>query len=91
MEYKGVVPPNELQNKQREIEIEVNSLIPNGGKVSINLVMPGDFSYVAVACILFINLIPHFFQVYATVLPYEEAAELCGGSLPDYIPQVRMR
>lgn len=57
VEYKGVVPPNELQNKQREIEIEVNSLIPNGGKV------------------------------YATVLPYEEAAELCGGSLPDYIPQ----
>ncbi|XWS39036.1 hypothetical protein CRYUN_Cryun18bG0015700 [Craigia yunnanensis] len=57
VEYKGTVPPNELQSKQREIEIEVNSLISKGGKV------------------------------YATVLPYEEAAQLCGGSLPDYIPQ----
>ncbi|XVE65622.1 hypothetical protein DITRI_Ditri08aG0015000 [Diplodiscus trichospermus] len=44
VEYKGTVPPNELQNKQKEIE------------------------------------------VYASVLPYEEAAQLCGGSLPDYIP-----
>ncbi|XVF38715.1 hypothetical protein REPUB_Repub20aG0125700 [Reevesia pubescens] len=57
VEYKGTVPPNELQNKRREIEIEVNSLICKGGKV------------------------------YATVLPYEEAAAQCGGSLPDYIPQ----
>ncbi|TYJ20362.1 hypothetical protein E1A91_A09G259500v1 [Gossypium mustelinum] len=55
VEYKGTVPLNELQNKQREIEIEVNALISEGGKV------------------------------YATVLPYQEAAELCGGSLPDYI------
>ncbi|XP_052875007.1 uncharacterized protein LOC108457219 isoform X2 [Gossypium arboreum] len=55
VEYKGTVPLNELQNKQREIEIEVNALISKGGKV------------------------------YATVLPYQEAAELCGGSLPDYI------
>ncbi|XP_022722458.1 uncharacterized protein LOC111279710 [Durio zibethinus] len=57
VEYKGMVSPNELQTKQREIEIEVNALISKGGKV------------------------------YAAVLPYEEAAELCGGSLPDYIPQ----
>ncbi|XP_040957371.1 alanine--tRNA ligase isoform X2 [Gossypium hirsutum] len=55
VEYKGTVPLNELQNKQREIEIEVNALISKGGKVN------------------------------ATVLPYREAAELCGGSLPDYI------
>ncbi|MBA0559186.1 hypothetical protein Golob_016162 [Gossypium lobatum] len=58
VEYKGTVPLNELQNKQREIEIEVNALISKGGKV------------------------------YATVLPYREAAELCGGSLPDYIHPV---
>ncbi|XP_007035574.2 PREDICTED: alanine--tRNA ligase [Theobroma cacao] len=57
VEYKGTIPPNELQSKQRELEMEVNALISKGGKV------------------------------YATVLPYEEAAELCGGSLPDYIPQ----
>ena len=49
MEYKGTVPPNELQNKQREIEIEVNSLISKEGKVSIILDMQGDFSYVAIA------------------------------------------
>ncbi|KAB2014906.1 hypothetical protein ES319_D09G260500v1 [Gossypium barbadense] len=55
VEYKGTVPLNELQSKQREIEIEVNALISKGGKVN------------------------------ATVLPYREAAELCGGSLPDYI------
>nr|KJB38609.1 hypothetical protein B456_006G263200 [Gossypium raimondii] len=35
VEYKGTVPLNELQNKQREIEIEVNALISKGGKVSI--------------------------------------------------------
>ncbi|MFQ6661709.1 hypothetical protein Gotur_029772 [Gossypium turneri] len=58
VEYKGTVPLIELQNKQREIEIEVNALISKGGKV------------------------------YATVLPYREAAELCGGSLPDYIHPV---
>ncbi|OMO72891.1 hypothetical protein CCACVL1_17539 [Corchorus capsularis] len=57
VEYGGTVPPNELQNKQSEIQIEVNALISKGGKV------------------------------YVAVLPYEEAAELCGGSLPDYIPQ----
>lgn len=27
-------------------------------------------------------------QVYASVLPYEAAAEICGGRLPDYIPKV---
>lgn len=35
VEYKGTGPLNELQNKQREIEIEVNALISKGGKVSI--------------------------------------------------------
>eukprot|EP00262_Sarcandra_glabra_P014869 TRINITY_DN4453_c0_g1_i1.p1 TRINITY_DN4453_c0_g1~~TRINITY_DN4453_c0_g1_i1.p1 ORF type:complete len:257 (+),score=42.93 TRINITY_DN4453_c0_g1_i1:59-829(+) len=55
VEYKGTIPQNELQSKQKELEKEANVLISNGGKVS------------------------------ATVLPYDEASELCGGNLPDYI------
>lgn len=55
VEYKGTVPQAELQNKQKELELEINALISRGGKVS------------------------------AAILPYEEAAEMCGGSLPDYI------
>ncbi|XP_059632728.1 uncharacterized protein LOC132275285 [Cornus florida] len=57
VEYKGTVPPNELQTKQKELELEANKLISVGGKVS------------------------------AAILPYEEASELCGGCLPDYIPK----
>ncbi|KAA8527460.1 hypothetical protein F0562_034825 [Nyssa sinensis] len=57
VEYKGTVPQNELQSKQKELELEANKLIASGGKVS------------------------------AVILPYEEASELCGGSLPDYIPK----
>ncbi|PON80350.1 Alanine-tRNA ligase, archaea [Parasponia andersonii] len=57
VEYKGTVPQNELPNKQKELELEVNSLISRGGKVSV------------------------------AVVPYQEAAEMCGGSLPDYIPK----
>ncbi|GMY27723.1 Alanine-tRNA ligase, archaea [Fagus crenata] len=55
VEYKGTVPQNEMQSKQKDIELDANALISEGGKVS------------------------------ATVLPYKEASELCGGSLPDYI------
>lgn len=55
VEYKGTIPENELQNKQKELELEVNALISGGGKVSVS------------------------------ILPYEEASALCGGSLPDYI------
>lgn len=35
MEYKGVIPPDQLQNKQHELEREANSLISRGGKVSL--------------------------------------------------------
>lgn len=28
-------------------------------------------------------------QVSAAILPYEQAAEICGGQLPDYIPKVK--
>ncbi|XP_065636390.1 uncharacterized protein LOC111988495 [Quercus suber] len=57
VEYKGTVPQNEMQGKQKDIELEANALISEGGKVSV------------------------------AILPYEEAFEQCGGSLPDYIPK----
>lgn len=57
VEYKGTVPPQELQSKQQELELEANKLIAMGGKV------------------------------FTSVLLYEEAVQLCGGTLPDYIPK----
>ncbi|CAA2959601.1 Alanine--tRNA ligase [Olea europaea subsp. europaea] len=57
IEYKGVVSQNELQTKQKDLEVEANNLISKGGKV------------------------------FASILPYNEASDLCGGCLPDYIPQ----
>ncbi|MED6106477.1 hypothetical protein PIB30_005111 [Stylosanthes scabra] len=57
VEYKGTIPKNELQNKQKDLELEANSLISVGGKV------------------------------HADILPYDEAAKLCGGCLPDYVPK----
>lgn len=55
VEYKGSISQSELQNKQKELELEANTLISKGG------------------------------MVIAAVLTYEEASELCGGKLPDYI------
>ncbi|KAG8372950.1 hypothetical protein BUALT_Bualt12G0120300 [Buddleja alternifolia] len=55
VEYKGTVPQNEFQSKQKELELEASKLISKGGKVSVS------------------------------ILPYDKASELCGGSLPDYI------
>ncbi|MCI14834.1 alanyl-tRNA editing protein AlaX-L-like, partial [Trifolium medium] len=57
VEYKGVIPQNEMQNKQKELELEANALISVGGKVSVD------------------------------ILPYDEAAKLCDGILPDYVPK----
>ncbi|KAK7363584.1 hypothetical protein VNO77_05731 [Canavalia gladiata] len=57
VEYKGVISQNEMQNKQKELELEANALISVGGKV------------------------------YADILPYDEAAKLCSGCLPDYVPK----
>lgn len=57
VEYKGVIPQNEIQNKQKDLELEANALISVGGKVS------------------------------ADILLYDEAAKLCGGCLPDYVPK----
>ncbi|KAG9137100.1 hypothetical protein Leryth_011936 [Lithospermum erythrorhizon] len=57
VEYRGTVPQNELEQKQRELELEANKLISSGGKV------------------------------YVSVVPYDQACELCGGCLPDYIPK----
>ncbi|KAI9113995.1 hypothetical protein K1719_015246 [Acacia pycnantha] len=57
VEYKGTIPQNEMQNKQKDLEQEANGLISVGGKV------------------------------YVAILPYDEAAVLCGGCLPDYVPK----
>ncbi|XP_066313989.1 uncharacterized protein [Miscanthus floridulus] len=55
VEYKGVIPPDQIPVKKNELEREANMLISEGAKVL------------------------------ASVFPYEEAAILCGGSLPSYI------
>ncbi|KAL6848279.1 hypothetical protein ACP4OV_022407 [Aristida adscensionis] len=55
VEYKGVIPPEQLKDIQNELEREANRLISEGAKVL------------------------------ASVFTYEEAAKLCGGSLPSYI------
>ncbi|PNY11438.1 alanyl-tRNA editing protein AlaX-L-like [Trifolium pratense] len=39
VEYKGVIPQNEMQNKQKELELEANALISVGGKVSVDIFM----------------------------------------------------
>ncbi|XP_061349200.1 uncharacterized protein LOC133294531 [Gastrolobium bilobum] len=57
VEYKGTIPQDEMRNKQKDLELEVNALISVGGKVS------------------------------ADILPYDAAAKLCGGCLPDYVPK----
>ncbi|KAG0605519.1 hypothetical protein M758_9G065400 [Ceratodon purpureus] len=55
VEYKGVIPSKDLENKRGALESEVNRLVTLGG------------------------------QVRAMIVPYSEAAALCGGSLPDYV------
>lgn len=37
VEYKGLIPKDELHTKQKELEIEANALISNGGKVSASV------------------------------------------------------
>ncbi|RZC04520.1 Alanyl-tRNA editing protein AlaX-L [Glycine soja] len=60
VEYKGTISQNEMQSKQKDLELEANALISMGGKVSVD------------------------------ILPYDEAAKLCGGCLPDYVPKVSL-
>lgn len=38
VEYIGIVPQKDVQNKQKELELEANALISRGGKVSVALV-----------------------------------------------------
>ncbi|KAG4942194.1 hypothetical protein JHK82_046399 [Glycine max] len=57
VEYKGTISQNQMQSKQKDLELEANALISVGGKVSVD------------------------------ILPYDEAAKLCGGCLPDYVPK----
>ncbi|KAG1326225.1 alanine--tRNA ligase 1 [Cocos nucifera] len=37
VEYKGIIPQDQLQTKQRELEIEANALISSGGKVKASI------------------------------------------------------
>ncbi|XP_010914420.1 uncharacterized protein [Elaeis guineensis] len=37
VEYKGIIPQDQLQTKQRELEIEANALISSGGKVKASM------------------------------------------------------
>ncbi|KAH1200831.1 hypothetical protein GmHk_17G047693 [Glycine max] len=53
----GTISQNQMQSKQKDLELEANALISVGGKVSVD------------------------------ILPYDEAAKLCGGCLPDYVPK----
>ncbi|KAM0948543.1 putative aminoacyl-tRNA hydrolase [Dioscorea sansibarensis] len=41
VEYKGVIPQDQLQIKQKELEAEANALISNGGKVLVSI-LPYD-------------------------------------------------
>lgn len=84
VEYKGPVPQDQLQSKAKELEVEATSLITRGGKVCVCFVSVTMLrSYV-----LCISTFSYLFQVSVSVLSYEEASELCGGSLPCYIPKV---
>lgn len=85
VEYKGTAPQTELQSKQQQLELEANNLIAKGGKVSFSC-----FPFkLTCDCIIFLNTAFNF-QVCVSVIPYNQAAELCGGCLPDYIPKVRV-
>lgn len=55
VEYKGIIPSNELDSKRSAVEAQANRLISKGGMVK------------------------------AVIVSYEEAAEMCGGTLPDYV------
>ncbi|XP_054821362.1 uncharacterized protein LOC129320155 [Prosopis cineraria] len=37
VEYKGTIPQNEMQNKQKDLELEANGLISVGGKVYVSI------------------------------------------------------
>ena len=87
VEYKGTVPQNELQSKQNELQAEANSLITKGGKVCTFKSKPSLFIYLEWCCV-FTTICPRFIQVSVSILPYDEASQLCGGSLPEYIPKV---
>ena len=85
-----LITENELQSKQKEIEAEAAALIARGGKVKLSFFLPIPCEFVLYPMYVYVAKI-HFFilQVFAAVLPYEEACNLCGGCLPDYISKVR--
>ena len=89
VEYKGVISQNEWETKRKQLEEEANVLISKGGRVSCIFGMYLlNILFVSVA-VLFDNFSRfNFMQVSASVLPYEKASDICGGSLPEYIPKV---
>lgn len=83
VEYKGVIPADQIPVKQNELEREANRLISEGAKVD----KQAEYVEVHTVHSVVFNYSP-FLQVLASVFPYEEAAILCGGSLPSYISKV---
>jgi len=83
VEYKGVIPPDQIPVKKNELEREANRLISEGAKVD----KQAEYVEVHIIHSVVFKCSP-FLQVLASVFPYEEAAILCGGSLPSYISKV---
>lgn len=88
VEYIGVIPPDQLLIKQKELEEETRSLISIGGKVFIKIFFWCTFASSFGLCSYFQHLWKNM-QVSASVLPYDEAAKWCNGDLPSYILKVR--
>ena len=86
-----MIASDQLVNKQNELEKESNTLIAAGGKVSgaprrsilMIIYFPKNIHFVT-SLMIIITLI----QVFASVVPYDVASELCGGLLPSYIVKV---
>ncbi|KAI4357240.1 hypothetical protein L6164_001200 [Bauhinia variegata] len=51
VEYKGTVPENEIQSKQKDIELEANSLISTGIKVSVEIYPYDEASKLCGGCL----------------------------------------
>lgn len=92
VEYKGAVPQNEVQSKQKELELEASNLITKGGKVYMYMIyLCISINFYSSFFLLPIVSCPCLIQVSVSILPYDKASELCGGSLPDYIPNSKVR
>ncbi|KAK9139367.1 hypothetical protein Scep_009048 [Stephania cephalantha] len=86
VEYKGTIPQNDWLSKQKELELNANELISNGGKVMMKSQHLLDFAPFKMVSLAFQDGTESNLQVYAAIASYEEALDLCGGGLPEYIP-----